>query len=149
MSISSKPSIPTGLAELLDEFALLDRDMKSELLIELAERFVPVPSSIACVPYPDEFKVPSCESDAYVFYQRNPDKTLQFHFAVLNPQGISAKAFAQILQENLSGQALEQVCSVSDEIVFEVFGSGISMGKGLGLRSMIQLLKALSNRERL
>ncbi len=144
MSDSSQGAIPPELTELLDEFQFLDRDSKAELLIELAERFEGVPEEIATRPYPEEHKVPSCESDAYVFCEALADGTLQFHFAIENPQGISAKAFAQIIRETLSHQPLALVLNVSDEIVLDIFGQGISMGKGLGLRSMIQVVKALA-----
>jgi cysteine desulfuration protein SufE len=141
-------SIPNDLQLLLEEISGLDLDLRAEVLIEYGEQFVGVPEDVAKPPYPEANKVPSCESDAYIFPRRNEDGTLQFYFAVLNPQGISAKAFAEILRETLSGQPLEQVAAVPDEIVFTFFGAGISMGKGLGLRSMVQMVKALAVQER-
>lgn len=145
MSASTTSQIPSGLQELLEEFQFLDRDSKAELLIELSENFEEVPKELASRPYPEENKVPACESDAYVFTKELSDGTLDFQFAIENPQGISAKALAQIIKQHLSGEPLEQVRAVSDEIVLDIFGQGISMGKGLGLRSMIQMVKSLAS----
>jgi cysteine desulfuration protein SufE len=69
-----------------------------------------------------------------------PDGTVRFHFAVENPQGVSARAWAAILGETLSGQPIEQVASVSPEVVYEIFGRDLSMGKGQGLLGMLELV---------
>ena len=137
--------IPSKLSELLAELSQIDDwDLKSDLLIEYAERFKPVPKEIAEPPYPEQNKVPSCESEAYVFTEDAPGGSKRFYFAILNPQGISAMAMAVIIDECISGAPLEEIASISDDLVYDVFGRGISMGKGLGLRSMVQVVKALA-----
>ena len=45
--------------------------------------------------------MPHCESEAYVWAVPNADGTLELHFAVENPSGVSAKALAAILQKPL------------------------------------------------
>jgi cysteine desulfuration protein SufE len=57
-------------------------------------------------------------------------------------------AFAVILDETLSGAPLDEILQVSDEIVYDIFGRSISMGKGLGLRSMIRMVKAFAEQQR-
>jgi cysteine desulfuration protein SufE len=116
-----------------------DRQERIQLLIDVARRFRPVPDSVASAPYPEQFKVPGCESQAYVFPQPNEDGTLTFHFAVENPQGISAMAMAVILADALSGAPLERVAAVSPEVVYEIFGRELSMGKSMGLTGMVSL----------
>jgi len=69
-------------------------------------------------------------------------------FAVENPQGLSARAWAVILDETLSGQPLEQVASVPGDVVFQVFGREVSMGRGEGLIGMLAVVQRLV-RERL
>lgn len=118
---------------------------KADALIELADTFDPVPEEVAKAPYPESNKVPACESEVYVFYKKNSDNTIKYYFAVLNPQGISAKAFAAILDQGLSNEKLEVVSNVDDDIVKRIFGNGISMGKGMGLRSMLGVIKAIAN----
>jgi cysteine desulfuration protein SufE len=118
-----------------------DRQERIQLLIDVARRYHRVSSQIANPPYPDEFKVPACESQAYVFPEANDDGTLTFHFAVENPQGVSAMAMAAILGDTLSGAPLEQVVAVSPEIVYQIFGRELSMGKNMGLSGMVSLVK--------
>jgi len=65
---------------------------------------------------------------------------MKLWFAVENPQGISAKAWAAILDETLSGQPLDEVARVPQDIIFRIFGRDISMGKGQGLIGMLELV---------
>ncbi len=129
---------PQALNDLLDDFDFVTtRNERVELLLDIASRFEPVPARIATRPYPEEHRVPFCESDAYVWSEPRDDGTLKFYFAVENPQGLSAQAMAVILDETLSGAPLEQVASVSPDIVLKIFGNEISMGKGQGLMAMV------------
>ena len=133
---------PEKLAELLEDFAFIeDRNERVALLIEYADKFHEVPERIATRPFPEENHVQRCESDAYVWAEDRPDQTLDFHFAVENPQGISAKAISVILDETLSGAPLEQVAKVPTDIVFQIFGKDISMGKGQGLMGIVSMVQ--------
>ncbi len=133
---------PEKLQQILEDFRwITDRDEWAAYLIEIADRFQPVPERIATSPYPEDHRVPFCESEAYVWAEDRPDGTLKFHFAVENPQGLSAKAMAAILDETLSGQPLEQVAQVSDEIVLAIFGKNVSMGKGQGLMGLVAMVR--------
>jgi sulfur transfer protein SufE len=67
-------------------------------------------------------------------------------FAVENPSGVSAKALAAILESTLSGLSPEEIASVDPEIVEQIFRQNISMGKGMGLMSMVQAVRALAKR---
>ena len=135
------------LSEILDELRNIDdRDLKYDLLIEYADRFIEVPKEVASRPFSESHKAPACESEAYVWLAVRKDKTAQLYFAVENPQGISAKALAVILSEGLNGHALSEVTKVSEEIVYDIFGRSISMGKGQGLMGMIRLMKSLAVR---
>lgn len=134
--------IPEQLQEILEDFEWIqDRTERTEYLIELSDRFsdAKVPEHIATQPYPEENRVPHCESDAFVWVEENDDGTLKFWFDVLNPQGLSAKAMSVVLDESLSGQPLERVAAVQPEIVFKLFGKNISMGKGQGLMGIVAM----------
>ena len=88
---------PEKLAKLVDLLGLIpDRVDRIQMLIDIADRFRRVPERIAKRPYPEDHRVPGCESEAYVWAEEQPNGTLQFHFAVENPQGISAMATAEI-----------------------------------------------------
>jgi cysteine desulfuration protein SufE len=125
------------LGELVSVLSGLDRAGRIEALIALAEGYREVPARIAARPFPERNKVPACESQAYVFSEPRPDGSLDFHFAVENPQGISAKALAAILARTLSGVRPEAVTRVPVEVVEELFGRELSLGKSLGLAGML------------
>ena len=82
----------TPLDQLAREFESYDRNERAEMLIDYADRFVEVPPEVATRPFPPVHAAPRCESEAYVWAVDRGDGTLKFHFAVENPQGLSAKA---------------------------------------------------------
>jgi cysteine desulfuration protein SufE len=124
-----------------------DRGERIQLLIDTAGRFQEVPPRLARRPFAEEHRVPACESEAYVFSEERPDGSLDYHFAVENPQGISAKAMAVILGEALSGAPPEQVAEVPQDVVYQVFGRELSMGKSMGLMGMVGMVSALAKRQ--
>lgn len=135
-------ALPEKLGEIVDTLALVpDRADRIQLLIDIAERFREVPPRIAVRPFAEENKVPACESQAYVWAERRPDGRLDFHFAVENPQGISAKALAVILDEGLSGAPLSEVAAVPQDVVYRLFGDELSMGKSMGLMAMVSMVR--------
>jgi cysteine desulfuration protein SufE len=137
------PSLP----DVLDLFATFDDPAdRTALLLDYADRFQTVPPSVATRPYAKDHLVPHCESEAYVWAMKSPDGTLKLYFAVENPSGVSAKALAAILDRTLSGRPAEEVAQVSPDIVEQIFRQNISMGKGLGLMSMVQAVRALAKR---
>ena len=138
---------PHNLNEILADFDFVTtRTERAELLIDIASRFEPVPERLATPPYAAEHRVPSCESEAYVWSEPQPDGTLKFYFAVENPQGLSAQAMAVILDEALSGAPLDQVTAVTPDIVLKIFGNEISMGKGQGLMEMVRAVQQHAKR---
>jgi cysteine desulfuration protein SufE len=141
-------AVPAKLTDTLETLEMVpDRSERIQLLIDIAGRFEEVPPRLARRPFPKEHQVPACESEAYVFTEPRPDGTLDFHFAVENPQGISAKAMAVILGDALSGAPPGQVAEVSQDIVYQVFGRELSMGKSMGLMSMVGMVAALAKKQ--
>ncbi len=139
---------PRKLQELLEDFeSIVDRNERVEMLIDFADRFTEVPPRIATRPFPEDHRVPHCESEAYVWAEELPDGTLKYYFAVENPQGLSAKALSAILDETLSGAPLEQVVQVPEDIVYRIFGRELSMGKGLGLTGILGMAKGFAIRQ--
>ena len=141
------PELPEKLTQTIDALAMIaDRTERIQTLIDLAERFEEVPPEIARRPFSSLNEVPACESEAYFFEERRPDGTLTFHFAVENPQGISAKALAVILEESLSGAPPEQVAAVQPDIIYRIFGPELSMGKSMGLMGMVGMVQAAAKK---
>ena len=132
------------LQQVVDMFQMFDPADRTDMLLSYADQFTEVPAEIARRPFALSHQVPQCESDAYVWALKQPDGTLRLYFAVENPSGISAKALAAILQKTLSGLPASEVATVSTDIVEQIFRQNISMGKGLGLMSMVQAVQALA-----
>lgn len=138
-------NIPQKLSEFLETLSMFsDESQRIDLLISYADGFKTVTEEIAQRPYPDENKVPFCESGAYVWVKKYIDGTLKFYFAVENPQGISAKALAVILDKTLSGEKPEALLNLPDDLVYKIFGQGLSMGKNMGLTGMMQMIQRKS-----
>src|SRR5690349_24130485 len=139
--------MPEKLARTLEALSLVgDRSERIQTLIDIAERFREVPPRVASRPFAEDHLVPACESEAYVWGEPRPDGTLDFHFAVENPQGISAKAMA-VLLENLSGAPLDQVAALPQDVVYRVFGRELSMGKSMGLMGMVSMVNNLAKKQ--
>ena len=140
-------ALPPRVAELLEDLKLVeDRQDRLMTLIDFADRFKDVPETVAKRPFAETNHVQRCESEAYVFTTPHPDGGVKFHFAVENPQGISAKAMAVILDETLSGEEPDVIATVPTDFVYEIFGKELSMGKGQGLMGMIELVKILAKK---
>ena len=142
-------SQPAKIGRFLDLLSSVgDRQNRIELLIGIADRFREVPAELAERPFDSSHLVPHCESEAYFWPVDRPDGTLKLYFAVENPQGISARAMAVILDEGLSGEPLEEVAKVDDDLPLEIFGRELSMGKTMGLNGMVAMVR-LAARKRL
>jgi len=135
---------PEKLHDLLDMFELFDPADRTSMLLSYSDQFREVPPEVAVRPFDRSHQVPHCESDAYVWAIRQPDGTLDLHFAVENPSGVSARALAVILQKTLSGVQAADIAAVDASIVERLFRQNISMGKGLGLMSMVQAVQSLA-----
>ena len=134
--------LPEHLDRLISTLESMEREDRIQTLIDVAERFQPVPPRIAQRPFPAERRVPGCESEAYVWSEPRPEGTLSYHFAVENPQGISAMALAEILRDSLSGAPLPEVAMVPADIIYRIFGRELSMGKSLGLMGIVNMVRA-------
>ena len=136
--------MPQKLEQLLEMFQMFDPPDRTEMLLSYADQFKEVPPEIAKRPFPAAHQVPQCESDAYVWARKQPDGTLKLYFAVENPSGVSAKALAAILDKTLSGLPAVEIATVKTDIVEKIFRQNISMGKGMGLMSMVQAVATLA-----
>jgi len=138
--------IPSRLKAQLDELGLFeDRSDKIDALIDISERYKL--SDFADVARNDSRRVPGCESEVYVDSRSLKEGGRKYRIAVDNPQGISAMALAVILDDGLSGVPVDEVKQVPEDIVFEIFGNELSMGKSLGLTNLVRMVKAEANKE--
>jgi cysteine desulfuration protein SufE len=138
-------SFPSKLQAVIDTFDLFtDQADRTSLLLSYAGQFREVPPDVATRPFAKDHLVPHCESEAYVWALKQPDGTLKLHFAVENPSGVSAKALAAILDRSLSGLPAADIATVTPDLVERLFRQNISMGKGMGLMSMVQAVRTLA-----
>lgn len=130
--------LPAPLQSVLDDLAFFtDRTERIQALIEIGEGFSNPDE--ATVPRTAETRVPGCESEVYIASEPL-EAGRKYLIAVDNPQGISAMALAQILA-SLNGVAAAEVAQVPDDLVYEIFGRELSMGKSLGLTGMVRMIK--------
>jgi len=137
--------LPANIQSILDDIEMVGEAGRQEILIDYSDRFEGVPPHIATRPYPESNHVKECESDAYVFLEPRDDGTATFHFAVENPQGVSARAFSRIIKEAADGQPAAVINAIPDHIVTDLFGKGVSMGKGMGLQGILRMVKFFAN----
>jgi cysteine desulfuration protein SufE len=137
--------LPQRLEDVLETFDMFpDQPDRTNMLLSYADQFKEVPPAVATRPFARSHQVPQCESDAYVWAVEQPDGTLKLHFAVENPSGVSARALASILDRTLSGLRPEDIARVDPSIVERIFRQNISMGKGMGLMSMVEAVRSLA-----
>ncbi len=135
---------PANIQETLDTLALFpDRADRIQVLISLADRYEPVSDEVATRPYSESQRVKGCESEVFVWAVPRGDKTLDLHYAVENPQGVSAMVLAVLLGV-LSGRPLAEVAALPSDVVYEIFGNELSMGKSMGLMGMVNATSALA-----
>lgn len=125
-------------------FAMFEPVDRTNMLLSYSDQFKEVPPEVATRPFDASHQVPQCESDAYAWALRQPDGTLKLHFAVENPAGVSARALAAILDKSLSGLPPDQIAQIDTALVEKLFRQNISMGKGMGLMSMVEAVRSLA-----
>lgn len=139
------PPYPAALAALLETFdGFTERGERIQMLLDLAEAFREVPPEIAARPFDEAQRVPACESEAFAWGLPRADGRLHFHFAVENPQGVSARALASVLASTCSGAPLDAVAALDDAVVYRLFGRELSMGKTMGLTAMVAMVAAMA-----
>lgn len=124
--------------------SLESRELIAAALSDTADRLPEVPRNVASRPFPASARVPSCESQAFVWVSLDPAGKLVLHFAVENPQGISAKALAVLLQEGLTGATVDEAQEIPEDIIYTLFGRGLGMSRAAGLRAMISMVKSFA-----
>jgi cysteine desulfuration protein SufE len=139
---------PAKLQAVIDMFGMFEPHDRTNMLLSYSDQFREVPPEVASRPFDKSHQVPQCESDAYAWAMKQPDGTLKLYFAVENPSGVSARALAAILDKTLSGLTPEEIGQVDSSIVEKLFRQNISMGKGMGLMSMVEAVRSLAKAAR-
>jgi len=130
---------PPKIQQFLDDLSFFtDRQERVQALIDLSEQYrlfdAPRPLS-------EDHRVRGCESEVFAWTFVD-DGRLRLEFVVDNPQGISAMALAVVLKQGLDGEPVTALDQLEEGLVYDIFGSGLSMGKSGGLTNMIRMIKA-------
>ena len=129
----------TTLFDIFDDVP--DPADRTDLLLSYADQFKEVPPEVATRPFPRRPPRAAVRVRRLRLGAKQPDGTLKLHFAVENPSGVSAKALAAILDKTLSGLPAAEIATVDCDIVERIFRQNISMGKGMGLMSMVEAVR--------
>ena len=137
--------LPENLSQFIEDLRLVEeRTERLQVLVSIAKKFKDCIPERAERPFSELAKIPGCESETYAWAIPQSDGTLRFCFAVENPQGISAMLLAYLLDNYLSSLPLDQILSISSDVIYDIFGHELSMGKELGLRMMVERVKWLA-----
>src|SRR5690349_12060984 len=98
------PTMPSKLAEIVDEFAEAPRDVVLEMLLEFADVIPPLPAELADRAGMEQ--VPECQTAFFLRAEVASDRTVTTWFDC-PPEAPTTRAFAGILAEGLSGASAD------------------------------------------
>lgn len=104
--------LPPRLAEILDDFALSDRQEKMELLLELSASLLPIPAGLV-KPIGQPEPVPECMTPVTV-YSHDQQGRLRFYFEI-PPEAPTIRGYAAIIQQGLWDATPEEVLRIPDD----------------------------------
>lgn len=100
-------TLPTRLAEIVEDFSLCEGREKLELLLQFAENLAPLPGWLAGKEAKME-AVPECMTPVAVASEVDGSGGMVFHFAV-PAESPTVRGYAAIMAEGLRGASPEQV----------------------------------------
>lgn len=110
-------NLPPKLQEIIDDFALAEKQEKVELLIQYAESLPPLPEWLQAERDKME-PVPECMTPVHVFAEKK-GAGLSFHFDI-PPQSPTVRGLAAILANGLDGSTPEQIISVPADFYLQM-----------------------------
>ncbi len=110
-------SLPPKLQEIVDDFALAEKQEKVELLIQYAESLPPLPAWLEAER--DKMDaVPECMTPVHVFGEQK-DSGITYHFDI-PPQAPTVRGLAAILANGLNGSTPEEILSVPADFYLQM-----------------------------
>lgn len=133
--------IPANLQEQLEMLDMFpDRADRIQTLIAISDQYRPIPESEISKPYPEDRRVPGCETEVFIF-DAPAEHPWPCLVAVQNPQSISAMALAVMLSKGMKGASVSELQAMNGELVYQIFGKELSMGKSMGLTNTLEMMK--------
>jgi cysteine desulfuration protein SufE len=137
-------TLPQKLQDIIDDFALAEKQEKVELLIQYAESLPPLPEWLK-----DERDkmdaVPECMTPVHVFGEKK-DGVMTFHFDI-PPQSPTVRGLASILANGLNGCTPEEIISVPADFYHEMnLQEAISSQRLNGFMGILAHMKQIAAR---
>src|SRR3972149_7491571 len=110
-------NLPQKLQDIIDDFALAEKQEKVELLIQYAESLPPLPEWLKAER--DKMDaVPECMTPVHVFGEKK-DARMIFHFDI-PPQAPTVRGLASILANGLNGSTTQEILSVPADFYLQM-----------------------------
>jgi len=104
--------LPERLANVVNDFLAAPVELRTELLLEFAERLPPLPAELAGPDARDRFeRVEECQTPFHLATEVAADGTVTLHFDC-PPQAPTTRGFAGILHAGLDGAHVDEVLAV-------------------------------------
>ena len=139
--------LPTGLAELAEDFHAVSQAERLQLLLELSRELPELPEQYAG--HADQMeRVDECQSPLFLAVEVGEDvaRTVRLFFQA-PPEAPTTRGFAGILHEGLDGLPANQVLAVPDDAPYR-FGLAEAVSP-LRLRGMVGMLARIKRQVRL
>ncbi|MGW0024245.1 SufE family protein [Rhodococcus sp. NPDC003383] len=104
-------SLPSALAEIVDDFAAVTGQDKLQLLLEFSRELPPLPAEVeeaAMEP------VPECQSPLFLSVDSSERDRVRLHFSA-PPEAPTTRGFASILHQGLDGLSAQEILDVPDD----------------------------------
>ncbi|MCK8670035.1 SufE family protein [Rhodococcus sp. NPDC003382] len=104
-------SLPSALAEIVDDFAAVTGQDKLQLLLEFSRELPPLPAELeeaAMEP------VPECQSPLFLSVDSSERDRVRLHFSA-PPEAPTTRGFASILHQGLDGLSAQEILDVPDD----------------------------------
>ena len=133
-------SLPSGLAEIIEDFQAVEGQNKLELLLELSDELPPLPPELADHPELLE-PVPECQTPLFLSVDAADSEHVRLHFSA-PPESPTTRGFASILHQGLDGESTQTVLEVPEDF-YEAFGLAeiVSPLRLRGLSAMLSRIK--------
>jgi len=139
------PNLPGKLQEIVDDFALAEKQEKVELLIQYAESLPPLPQWLEAER--DKMDpVPECMTPVRVFGEQK-DGGITYHFDI-PPQSPTVRGLASVLSNGLNGSTPEEILAVPGDFYQEMnLQEAISQQRLTGFMGLLAHMKQIAVRE--
>jgi cysteine desulfuration protein SufE len=106
-------AVPEKLAQIVDLFGQVPRNIKLEALLDYSRRLPPLPPELAGAS--DRFeRVVECQSPLFLHAEVAPDHEVSLYFDA-PAEAPTTRGFAGILAEGLAGASAEQILDLPDD----------------------------------